>query len=91
MKRLLLAIELPFRHHLIGCLAIVVVVAMVISLQIGDRKSFADSELHQDVVARWGAPIAQPAPTVRFVPSGTVFTNLEPLPLSGSTLPSMPP
>ena len=30
---------------------------------------------------RWGAPIHQPMPSVRYVPTGTVFNALEPLPL----------
>jgi len=72
----------PIRHHFWGSLAIVLVVAAVISSQITDRTSFADSELKQDVMERWGAPISQPAPSVRFVPSGAVFNTLTPLPLA---------
>jgi hypothetical protein len=46
-----------------------------------DRRNFADSELHRDVMERWGAPIRQPAPSLREVPTGAVFNSLAPLPL----------
>ena len=36
-------------------LAMVLFTASVISIQIGDRSTFAGSELYQDVVDRWGA------------------------------------
>ena len=39
------------------------------------------SELRQDVMERWGAPITQPAPSVRYVESGSVFNTLQALPL----------
>jgi hypothetical protein len=70
---------LPARFHFWGSLAIVALVSIVISNQMSDRTNFADSELHDDVMDRWGAPIRQPAPSVRFVPSGTVFNALTPL------------
>ena len=73
---------LPVRHHFFGSLGIVLLVSLIMSGQITDRTSFADSELRQDVMERWGAPIAQPAPSVRFVQSGSVFNDLEPLALS---------
>ncbi len=83
MRRLLhLLVVLPVRHHLFGSLAIVLGVAVVLSAQITDRTSFADSELRRDVMDRWGAPIRQPAPSVRYVPSGAVFNALEPLALA---------
>ncbi|HOX46754.1 MAG TPA: hypothetical protein PK668_24365 [Myxococcota bacterium] len=83
MRRLLRALfVVPVRHHLFGSLAIVLGVAVVLSAQITDRTSFADSELRQDVMDRWGAPIRQPAPSVRYVGSGAVFNTLQPLPLA---------
>jgi hypothetical protein len=80
MLRLL--VGLPARYHFWGCLAIVLGVGVAISGQMGDRRNFADSELHRDVMERWGAPIVQPSPSVRFVPSGAVFNALAPLPLA---------
>ena len=61
-------LKVPIRHHFWGSLAIVVVVAAVISTQITDRTSFADSELKRDVMDRWGAPITQPCPVQRMAP-----------------------
>jgi hypothetical protein len=54
----------------------------VLAARIRDRRGFADGELHRDVMERWGAPIQQPMPSVRYVPTGTVFNALEPLPLT---------
>ena len=34
----------------------------------------------EDVEKRWGAPVVQPAPSLRYARSGTVFTELESLP-----------
>ncbi len=65
-----------------GSVVIVVLVTVVLARRIADRRGFADGELHRDVMERWGAPIAQPMPSVRFVPTGTVFNALEPLPLT---------
>ncbi|MDY0062539.1 MAG: hypothetical protein RBU45_22185 [Myxococcota bacterium] len=70
-------LTLPARHHLWGSLAVVLFVQWVIGEQIADRTSFAGSELHQDVMDRWGAPIDLPAPSARWVASGTVFTELQ--------------
>jgi hypothetical protein len=81
MRRLLALLLLPTRYHLFGSLAIVLIVSAAISGQMLDRTSFANSELHRDVMDRWGAPIVQPSPSVRFVPSGTVFNTLSPLAL----------
>ncbi len=72
---------LPAKFHFWGSLAIVLLVSVVISNQMSDRRNFADSELHGDVMERWGAPIRQPAPSVRFVSSGTVFNDLSSLTL----------
>lgn len=82
MKRLLALLLLPTRYHLFGSLAIVLLVSAAISGQMLDRTSFANSELHRDVMDRWGAPIVQPSPSVRYVPSGAVFNTLSPLPLA---------
>ncbi len=72
----------PIRFHFWGSLAIVLLVTGVLAFRITDRRGFADSELHRDVMERWGAPIHQPMPSVRYVPTGTVFNALEPLPLT---------
>lgn len=61
---------------------IVLTLTVMISVQVESRDDFANSELAQGVEERWGAPVDQPAPSVRAVPSGTVFTTLEPVPLS---------
>ncbi len=74
------------RTHLLVGLAIVGLVSAVISLQISNRSSFASSELRQDVMDRWGAPIRQPAPSVRYVASGSVFNSLTPLPLDKQSI-----
>jgi hypothetical protein len=64
-----------------GAVAIVLTLTWVISSQVESRDDFATSELADGVEERWGAPVEQPAPSVRAVPSGTVFTSLEPLAL----------
>jgi hypothetical protein len=86
MKRFVALLRIPLRHHLFGGLAIVAAVGLCISSRITDRRNFADSELHRDVMERWGAPIAQPMPSVRFVPSGAVFNSLAPLPLASQDI-----
>lgn len=65
-----------------GALLIVWTATLVISGQVESRDDFATSELASGVEERWGAPVDQPAPSVRAVPSGTVFTSLEPMALS---------
>ena len=82
MRTLRLLFIEPFRFHFFGSLGIVLVVSAVLLLRIGDRRGFADGELHRDVMERWGAPIQQPMPSLRYVPTGAVFTSLEPLPLT---------
>ncbi len=79
-------ISLPIRHHFWGSFAIMLVISAVIGDQILDRHNFANVELHRDVMERWGAPIDQPAPSVRYVKSAAVFTKLAPLPLSAQTV-----
>jgi hypothetical protein len=71
------------RHHFFGSMLLVLGVGAIISTQLEDRRSFADGDLHQDVIDRWGAPIVQPAPSLRFVESGSVFSTLEALPFDG--------
>lgn len=67
------------RHHLFGSLFIVLLATTVISSQVADRASFASTELAEGVEDRWGAPVTQPAPSLRYVQSGTIFTELKPL------------
>ncbi len=81
MKRLWALLRLPSRYHFLGSLLIVMVVSSAISTQMTDRRNFASSELHRDVMDRWGAPIVQPGPSVRYVPSGAVFNSLAALTL----------
>jgi len=79
-------VKLLFRQHFFGSFAIVAAVTAVLTFRVTDRGGFATSELHGDVIDRWGAPIAQAMPSVRFVPSGAVFNTLTPLPLSSQRL-----
>jgi hypothetical protein len=74
------ALSWLLRHHVFGSLLIVVFATAVIAGQVADRTDFASSELAQDVEERWGAPVVQPAPSLRYVQSGTIFTELKPLP-----------
>ncbi|ATB48454.1 hypothetical protein [Corallococcus macrosporus] len=67
-------------HHVFGSLVIVVFATAVIAGQVADRTDFANSELAAGVEDRWGAPVTQPAPSLRYVHSGTIFTELKPLP-----------
>lgn len=80
------AVRMVLHTYLLLGLAIVGMVAVVISLQIANRSSFANSELRQDVMDRWGAPIEQPAPSIRYVTSGSVFHSLAPLPLDEQSI-----
>lgn len=75
-----------FNIHLLGGAAIMLFVSFVIYGQVSDRTTFANTELYDDVMDRWGAPINQPAPSVRYIETGSVFTDLERLPLSGQTI-----
>lgn len=65
----------------LGSFFIVVLTTTLIADQVTSRDDFANSELADDVQARWGAPVNQPAPSVRAVESGSIFTELTPLPL----------
>lgn len=77
-----LTLLLPARYHFFGSLAIVLTVLIVMAVRIADRQSFAAGELYEEVAERWGAPIDQPVPSVRYVESGSVFNRLEALPLA---------
>lgn len=66
-------------HHVFGSLFIVVFATAVIAGQVANRTDFANSELAAGVEDRWGAPVTQPAPSLRYVHSGTIFTELKPL------------
>ena len=74
-------LRFPGRYYFWGSLLIVAFSAFVISMQITDRHGFANSELRESVLDRWGAPIDQPAPSVRYVQSGSVFNTLHTLAL----------
>lgn len=54
----------------------------LLAAQVSSRTDFASTELGDSVESRWGAPVEQVAPSVRAVQSGTVFTELTPLPLA---------
>lgn len=83
MRQLLRLFAMPARFHFWGSLVIVLALGVTISAQVADRYTFAASELYDDVISRWGAPIVQPVPSVRYVESGSVFNSLEALPLAG--------
>lgn len=68
-----------FQHHIPGALVLMLVVTWVIGGQVENRTDFASGKLHADVADRWGAPIGQAVPSLRYVESGTVFNTLQPL------------
>src|SRR5688572_30392615 len=67
-------------QHLFGSFFIVLIPCIVVATQVTVRSDFANSELARGVEERWGAPVVQPAPSLRYVQSGTIFTELKPLP-----------
>ncbi|MFL5343989.1 MAG: hypothetical protein ACJ8AT_04315 [Hyalangium sp.] len=67
------------QHHFFGSFLIVVFATTLIASQVTTRSDFANSELARDVEQRWGAPVVQPSPSLRYARSGTVFTGLKPL------------
>lgn len=71
-----------WNQHWAGGLAIIAFTVWVIAAQVSSRTDFASTELAQDVESRWGSPVAQAAPSLRAVQSGTVFTELSALALS---------
>lgn len=90
MRRIIRLVLSPFtvpaQHYFWGALFIVLFTSWVVVEQVGDRWDFAGGQLHQDVMARWGAPIDQPAPSARFVESGAVFSALETLPFGSQQI-----
>ncbi len=86
MKRIQSFFKKVWSFHIFGSFAIIVVVMFVMSIQVSNRTQFANTELHQDVMDRWGTPITQAAPSVRFVQTGSVFTQLDKLPLASQTI-----
>lgn len=74
------------RCHLLVCLLIISVVIMVLPVQIRDRSNFANTELYNDVIERWGGPIIQSTPSIRYMETGTVFTELKTMPFSSQTI-----
>ncbi|MBN2531736.1 MAG: hypothetical protein JXB88_02530 [Spirochaetales bacterium] len=78
--------QILFPYHLFICFIIVLIVLLVLPIQIKDRSHFANTELYKDVIERWGAPIVQSAPSVRYIETGTVFTELYPLPFANQTI-----
>ena len=70
------------RTHAMVAVTLLIVVVATMAGQVSRRSTFASTELHDDVMDRWGTPITQAAPSVRFVEHGAVFHELEPLPLS---------
>lgn len=81
LRALKAVLRLLFARHLVLGLLGVLLVSTLLSERVVDRSSFADSDMRQDVMERWGAPIEQPAPSVRYVASGSVFGELRALPL----------
>lgn len=86
MQQIKLLFSLLGRFHFWGSLAIVIGLVFTISSQVSDRYHFAAGELYDDVLARWGAPIVQPVPSVRYVESGSVFNTLEAMPLAAQDI-----
>jgi len=78
--RTLIGLVIGTWHVGVG-LGIVVTTSCIIAHQVESRLDFAATELVKDVEARWGAPVIQPAPSVRYVESGSIFTELAPLEL----------
>lgn len=67
---------------MLGAFGLVLLVTAILAGQVEGRVDFASSELAKDVQSRWGAPVTQAAPSVRWVQSGSVFTELKALALS---------
>ncbi|MBI5543636.1 MAG: hypothetical protein HY901_07095, partial [Deltaproteobacteria bacterium] len=81
MRAIKALFRLLFAKHLALCLSGIAIVTFALAARVVDRTSFADSDMKRDVMERWGAPIEQPAPSVRYVTSGAVFSELRPLAL----------
>ncbi|MBS1152095.1 MAG: putative rane protein [Myxococcaceae bacterium] len=74
------AFRFAWKSHLLLALAPVFLTSLVVSEQVEGRADFANTELAQGVEDRWGEPVRQPAPSLRAVESGSVFTELKPMP-----------
>jgi hypothetical protein len=70
------------RTHAMCAFALMLFVTLLMAGQVVRRHTFASTELYEDVMDRWGAPIVQGAPSVRYAEHGSVFHKLEALPLS---------
>lgn len=73
--------RLLFARHLLLSVFGVMLVTLALASRVVDRTEFADSDVRKDVMERWGAPIDQPSPSVRYVASGAVFNELRALAL----------
>ena len=83
MRRLTWSLgRLIARTHAMFAITILFVITVVMASQVAMRTDFANSELYEDVLDRWGTPITQAVPSVRYVEHGSVFQSLDPLPLS---------
>ena len=78
-RTLALPFTWPAHYHFWGSIAIVLFSSTVIIWQVNDRFTYANGSLKRDVEARWGAPIRQPSPTLRYVASDAAFNTLTPL------------
>lgn len=69
-----------WHSHLLLALAPVYFAGHVMGDQVENRGDFANTELAKGVEDRWGEPVRQPAPSLRVVESGSVFTELKAMP-----------
>ncbi len=74
------AFRFAWRSHLLLAMIPVLLTGVIVSGQVEGRADFANTELAQGVEDRWGEPVRQPAPSLRAVESGSVFTELKPMP-----------
>ncbi len=66
--------------HLLLALIPVFATGVILGDQVENRGDFANTELARGVEDRWGEPVRQPAPSLRVVESGSVFTELKAMP-----------
>lgn len=85
-KRIRTMIYHPGTVHIFGGLLIMLAVMIIMSAQVTNRTQFANTELYQDVMERWGQPIKQSAPSIRYVETGSVFTSLNKLALASQNI-----
>src|SRR3954468_2068378 len=74
------ALRFAWKSHLLLALQPVFWTGILMGSQVEDRADFANTELAKGVEDRWGEPVRQPAPSLRAVESGWVFTELKPMP-----------